>query len=164
MTMAGTKIAVVERQAVRVAYLRYTGAPGEPLRRFWRSAFAPWLADYGLVDCPRYGVTLDDPQRAPPDPCRFDACVELPPGLSIPDAAEATVAGGRYAVTHFKGTADELGPAWRGFLDAFRNSGARLDESRPPLEHHPRGAPHDARSGIFACELCLPMLFKENSR
>ena len=29
--------------------------------RFWRNTVAPWLADHGLVDCPRYGVTLDDP-------------------------------------------------------------------------------------------------------
>ena len=51
------RIDVVERPAVRVAYLRYTGPFGERLGRFWRNTVAPWLADHGLVDCPRYGVT-----------------------------------------------------------------------------------------------------------
>jgi hypothetical protein len=50
------KIEIVERQPVKVAYLRYTGPMGPSLERFWRATVAPWLADHGLVDCPRYGV------------------------------------------------------------------------------------------------------------
>ena len=75
------RIDVVERPAVRVAYLRYTGPFGDPLGRFWRSTVAPWLADHGLVDCPRYGVTLDNPMSTPPfpgtavnDPARSSVC------------------------------------------------------------------------------------------
>ena len=89
------RIDIADRPPVRVAYLRYTGPLGDPLARFWRNKVAPWLAEHGLLDCPRYGVTLDDPSRTPPEKCRYDACVELPPGLSLPDSPENTIAGGR---------------------------------------------------------------------
>ena len=103
------RIDITERPAVRVAYLRYTGPFGDPVGRFWRNTVSPWLADHGLVDCPRYGVALDNPMDTPPERCRYDACVELPPGLSLPDAPERNLAGGRYAVTHFKGTGADIG-------------------------------------------------------
>ena len=151
------KIDIVERQPVRVAYLRYTGPFGEPVALFWRSKVGPWLAENGLLDCPRYGVTLDDPARTPPEKCRYDACVELPPGLSLPESPEATIAGGRYAVTRFKGTAAEIGKAWGEFLRELQAGEAGIDHGRAPCEHYPRGALRDARTGVFACELCLPV-------
>jgi AraC family transcriptional regulator len=151
------KIDIVERQPVRVAYLRYTGPFGEPVALFWRNKAGPWLAENGLLDCPRYGVTLDDPSRTPPEKCRYDACVEMPPGLTLPESPEATIAGGRYAVTRFKGTAAEIGAAWGEFLREFHAASAKLDHGRAPFEHYPRGAYRDMRSGVFACELCLPV-------
>ena len=84
------KIEIVERQPVRVAYLRYIGPAGVGIGRFWRATVTPWLADHGLLDCPRYGVSLDNPRETPPENCRYDACVELPRGLDIPDAEQTT--------------------------------------------------------------------------
>jgi AraC family transcriptional regulator len=109
------------------------------------------------VDCPRYGVALDDSRKIPPAKCRYDACVELPPGLTLPDAESRTLAGGRYAVTTFKGTSAQIAPAWGAFLAEFHGRGLALDDARQPLEHYPRGAVFDARFGVFACELCLPV-------
>jgi len=152
------RIDITERPAVRVAYLRYTGPFGEPLGRFWRGTVAPWLGDHGLVDCPRYGVALDDPDQTAPELCRYDACVELLLGLSEPAAPEKTLAGGRYAVTHFKGAGADIGRAWDEFMrEALANPMNRADATRPPFEHYPRGAVYDARTGVFACELCLPL-------
>jgi AraC family transcriptional regulator len=150
------KVEIVERPPIRVACLRYTGPLGEPLGRFWRATVAPWLADHGLVDCPRYGVTIDDPARTPAEKCRYDACVELPPGLTLPDAEETTLPGGRYAVTLFKGTAAQIGAAWGAFMGEV-SAGHLPDEARAPFEHYPRGAHFDVRTGVFACELCLPV-------
>jgi AraC family transcriptional regulator len=153
------RIDVVERPAVRVAYLRYTGPFGEPLGRFWRNTVAPRLADHGLIDCPRYGVTLDNPMSTPPEQCRYDCCVELPPGLSLPDADETMLRGGRYATTHFKGTGAAIGAAWGAFMGAcLANPAHRIDDTRSPFEHYPRGALYDTRTGSFACELCLPVV------
>ena len=152
------RIDVIDRAPARVAYQRYTGPFGEPLARFWRARVTPWLAEHGLLDCPRFGVPLDDPSRTPPEQCRYDACVELPSGLSLPDAPEATLAGGRYAVTHFKGTGADVGAAWAEFMrECLADPSRRIDLTRPPFEHYPRGALVDARTGVFACELCLPL-------
>jgi AraC family transcriptional regulator len=153
------RIDVVQRPAIRVAYLRYTGPFGEPLGRFWRNTVAPWLADRGLVDCPRYGVALDNPVTTAPERFRYDCCVELPPGLSLPDAAETTIRGGRYAITHFKGSGADIGAAWSAFVGEYlADTTHRIDQSRPAFEHYPRGALYDARTGTFACELCLPVV------
>ncbi len=103
------RIEIIERRPVRVAFMRYTGPFGEPLGRFWRRTVAPWLAEHDMLDCPRYGVTLDNPMTTPPEKCRYDACVELPRGLSLPGAEETTIEGGRYGITHFKGTGAEIG-------------------------------------------------------
>jgi AraC family transcriptional regulator len=152
------KIEITERQPVRVAYLRYTGPFGEPLGRFWRNTVAPWLADHGLIDCPRYGVALDNPMHTPPEKCRYDACVELPRGVTLPDADETTIPGGRCAVTHFKGTGADIGPAWGAFVGAAMADAAnRLDMQRHAYEYYPRGATFDPKTGVFACELCLPL-------
>lgn len=150
-------IDIVERAPARVAYLRYIGPFGEPLGRFWRNTVSPWLADLDLFDCPRYGVSLDDPTNTPPEQCRYDACVELPPGLSLPDVAESTVAGGSYAVMCFKGTSAQIGAAWTTFFTRAVVRGLERDAGRPLFEHYPRGAPRDARTGTFACELCMPL-------
>jgi AraC family transcriptional regulator len=152
------KIEVSERRPVKVAYLRYTGPFGEPLSRFWRSTVNFWLAEHGVLDCPRYGVTLDNPMTTPPEKCRYDACVELPRGLTMGTAAESTIAGGRYAVTHFKGTSAEIGAAWGDFIGAtLADAAKRVDAQRPPFEHYPRGAAFDVKTGVFSCELCLPL-------
>ncbi|HEV7608957.1 MAG TPA: GyrI-like domain-containing protein [Steroidobacteraceae bacterium] len=152
------KIAIAERQPVKVAYLRYTGPLGEPLGKFWRGTVAPWLAEHGLIDCPRYGVAIDNPMTTPPEKCRYDACVELPAGLTLPDAAEKTIAGGRYAVTHFKGTGAQIGEAWGMFVrTVLADPANRLDADRHGYEHYPRGANFDTRTGEFGCELCLPL-------
>jgi AraC family transcriptional regulator len=152
------KIEIVERQPVQVACLRYTGPPGESIGRFWRATVGPWLADHGLLDCPRYGVALDNPRETPPEYCRYDACVELPRGLEIPGAVEATIAGGRYAVTRFKGTGAQMGAAWGSFVVAtLADAPNKPDDQRHPFEHYPRGAAFGAKTGVFACELCLPL-------
>ena len=66
--------------------------------------------------------------------------------------------GGRYAVTHFKGTSAEIGAAWGAFVAAtLADAANRLDAQRHPYEHYPRGASFDAKTGVFSCELCLPL-------
>jgi AraC family transcriptional regulator len=150
------KIVIVDRRPVKVFFLRYTGPFGEPVWKFWRNSVSPWLADHGLLDCPRYGVAVDNPGDTPPENCRYDACVEVPYGLQLPDAEETTLPGGRYAVTHFKGVGAEIGAAWSAFAAACFDQ-YPVDRQRLAFEHYPRGATLDPKTGVFACELCLPV-------
>lgn len=151
-------IDVIERQPVSVACLRYEGPFGEPLGRFWRNTVAPWLAEHGLIDCPRYGVTIDDPVFTAQEDCRYDACVELSPGLKLPDASHTMLPGGRFAVTRFKGTGAEIGAVRGAFLAECAARGLQWDSVRPPFEHYPRGAYFDRKTGEFSCELCIPLV------
>ena len=147
---------IVQRNSARVAARRYVGPFGEPLGRFWRVTVAPWLAEHGLLDCPRYGVAYDNPVNTLPAECRYDCCVELPAGVSLPDAPEFIIPGGDYAVARFKGTGAEIGAAWAEFIGACLSRGLKFDTSRLDFEHYPRGATFDTKTGVFACELCYP--------
>lgn len=147
----------VDRAPARVAYLRYTGPYGEPLGRFWRTVVSPWLADHGLLDCPRYGVPLDDPMTMPPERTRYNCCVQLSSGLTIPDATESIISGGRYAISRFKGTPADIDAAWSALVRERNSRHLKGDAARLPFEHYPRGAFFDHRTGAFACELCLPV-------
>jgi AraC family transcriptional regulator len=158
------RIEITERRPVRVAYLRYTGPFGEPIGRFWRGTVTPWLAEHGMLDCPRFGVTLDNPRNTPPEKCRYDACVELPRDMTLPDAGQTMIPGGSYAVTNFKGTSADIGAAWGAFIGAtLGNAANRPDPSRCPFEHYPRGASFDVKTGVFSCELCLPLAARQGS-
>ena len=119
---------------------------------------APWLADHGLLDCPRYGVSLDNPMNTPPEKCRYDACVELPRGLDLPDAAETTIRGRplRRHALQGHGRRDRRGLGRVRCCDACRLRN-RPDAQRHPFEHYPRGASFDVKTGMFSCELCLPL-------
>jgi len=150
-------IEIRQRNPARVAARRYTGPFGEPLARFWRANVGPWLAAHEIIDCPRYGIALDDPATTPAERCRYDACVELPPGVSLSDATEHIISGGAYAITRFKGTGAGIGAAWGAFLDACAARGLEFDTQRVPFEHYPRGTIVDPRTHVFACELCLPV-------
>jgi AraC family transcriptional regulator len=151
-------IEIRQRQPARVATRRYTGPFGEALARFWRTDIAPWLAENELIDCPRYGLALDNPVTTPPEKFRYDCCVALPPGVSLPGAPEITIAGGAYAIACFKGTGATIGAAWSEFVGDCVARGCTFDAARAAFEHYPRGTSYDAKTGVFGCELCFPVI------
>src|SRR5262245_9561537 len=46
---ATMNVKLIERQPIRVAYMRHTGPYGEPIGRFWKEQVAPWMATDGLM-------------------------------------------------------------------------------------------------------------------
>jgi AraC family transcriptional regulator len=150
-------IRFVDRAPAAVLYRRYQGPYGPPLGAFWQREVLPWLAEAELLDCPRYGVALDDPLRTAPASCRYDCCVQPPSGLEIPGASSQTIAGGHFAVVSFKGSAAEISTAWGALIDAVHEAGHEPDRARPRFEHYPRGSLFETKRGIFACELILPV-------
>jgi DNA gyrase inhibitor GyrI len=142
------QIEVIERAPATVVFQRYQGPLGLPLAHFWRARVLPWLAEQGVVDCPRYGIAHSD--------TRYDCCVELPAGLTLSGGKSQTIPGGKYARITFKGTGADIGTAWEDFVAAVR-AAHRIDPQRPPLEYYPRGAYVDAKRGVFACALLFPV-------
>jgi AraC family transcriptional regulator len=154
------KVKIKELPSYHVAYLRHIGPYGPPVSRLWKK-FDKWaeardLQPKGTVSL---GISHDDPSVTPPEKCRYDACVVVPPGFKPePGVKLADILGGKYAVTHFKGTSREIGKA---FSDMFRfglpASGYQWDD-RPCFELYVSSGKKDRPpGGVFTCDICVPV-------
>jgi AraC family transcriptional regulator len=152
-------VKLVDRQSATVAYLRHLGPYGEPISRFWQTTVYPWLVTNGLLEQPRYGISHDDPSITAPEQCRYDAGVEVPASLTPSgNAFKTVIPGGRYAVLPFQGAVPEIGQAWTALLrDWLPASGLQLD-ARPCFEYYPKGSRYDPQTGVFECEICIPVV------
>jgi AraC family transcriptional regulator len=57
----------------------------------------------------------------------------------------------------FEGTGEEIGAAWDALLrDWLPQSGLQLD-SRPFFEFYPGGGKYDPETGVFSCDICVPV-------
>ncbi len=152
-------VKVIDRKPVTVAYLRYFGPYGDPVSRFWQETAYPWMVTHDLLGKPRYGISHDDPSITTEKKCRYDACVEIAPDSAPPGKALNTVIpGGKYASLYFKGTIPEIGAAWSAILrDWLPSSGLQLD-TRPCFEYYPTGSSFDPKTGVFDCQICIPVV------
>lgn len=151
-------VQLIDRQPVRIAYLRHVGPYGEPLARFWRDEVLPWIAREGLTGRPMYGIGHDDPNVTDPDRCRADAGVEVPGDYVATGAAAVTVIpGGRYAVTRFVGDVTTIHAAWEAMMRTWLPaSGFRLDD-RPLFEFYGPDMRQDPATGRFECDITIPV-------
>jgi AraC family transcriptional regulator len=153
------KVDIIERAPATLACLRYVGPYGEAVGRFWDDVYAPWAAANGFgIGHARYGVGHDDPTVTAPEHCRYDACTEVDPGFTASgDAFVVTLPGGRHAVTAFKGTSAQIGPAWDALLRTWLPASGLRHGPSPSFEYYPQGAFFDPATGEFACELYVPL-------
>jgi AraC family transcriptional regulator len=151
-------VQIISRPPTLIAYLRYTGPFGAPVGNFWGTRVAPWIQSHALWPVARYGISHDDPSITPPDQCRYDACVEVDAGFTPSDGFQkTTLPGGRYAALPFTGKPEDIGEAWNALLrDWLPSSGFQFD-NRPAFEHYPLGAAYDETTGVFECEICIPI-------
>ena len=151
-------VQLIDREPVSIAYLRHVGPYGQPILQFWQATVYPWLLENGLLDRPRYGISHDDPGITEAKHCRYDAGVEVPTQfVTSGNAMKTTLPGGRYATTRFEGTVEQIGDAWAALLrDWLPASGLQLD-ARPCFEHYPKGSSFDPKTGVFDCEICIPV-------
>ncbi len=151
-------VRLIDRPPVRMGYLRYHGAYGPALGRFWAETFNPWLATQNLGAVARFGIGHDDPSLVAPELCRYDCGVAVPDNWVPSGGALVTeLPGGRYAALDFEGTAADIGAAWQAMMGRWLpSSGLQLD-ARPCFEHYGPAAKFDYRTGVFDCELCIPV-------
>ena len=152
------RVKVVDFPSTRVAFLRNVGPLGTTVGKFWGETVFPWMAANGLSDRPRYGIGLDDPMTTAPEKLRYDACIEVPDGfVAQPPAGITVLPGGRYAVRSFKGTPATIGAAWMEVFRDWLPSSAMQMDSRPTIEYYPGGSSVDPKTGVFECELWVPV-------
>lgn len=155
---AAMNVKVIQRRPIKVTYLRHIGPYGQPLSKFWQQAVYPWMAANDQSGQPRYGISLDDPTVTAADKCRYDAGVEVRGKITVPGNSQSTtIPGGQYAVTAFRGTVDQIGVVWEAMLrEWLPSSGLQLD-ARPFLEYYPSDASFDSETGVFTCEIAIPV-------
>jgi len=152
-------VRVQELPSQRVAYMRYVGPYGAGgIPELW-SRFVTWARARGLdlEKATRLGVAHDDPAITQAEKCRYDACIVVSDDFQPDRWVNVTdIPGGRFAVSAFTGTAHDIQGAWdRVFKTWLPNSGFQPDD-RPCLEVY-RGRSVDDKTGIFRCDLCLPV-------
>ena len=157
-TTMNASVSLIDLPPTAVAYHRYTGPYGPPVERFWRERVAPWMAENDLFNRVRYGIVHDDSTITDAAQCRYDACVVADPGEVLSGQPMRTVLpGGRHACARFEGTVDDIDAAWQRLLAGWLPaSGLQLD-ARPLVARYPVDAKHDPQSGIFECDLCIPV-------
>jgi AraC family transcriptional regulator len=152
------KVDIIELPAVKVAYIRKIGSYGAEIGAFWRNTFNPWLDVSGLSHQACYGISHDDPSITPAEKCRYDACAEVPEGFCpTGQASLAELPGGRYAVMKFIGTSPEITGTWMEFFREWLPSSGLQCDARPCFEYYPPDVRMDPKTGIFECDLCIPV-------
>ena len=104
-------VRVQELPPQRVVYMRYVGPYGaHGIPELWER-FVTWMQAHGLdMDTTtRLGVAHDNPAITQAEKCRYDACAVVREDFQ-PDRSVnvASISGGRYAVSSFRGTAHEI--------------------------------------------------------
>lgn len=152
------KVSVIERKPAKVTYLRHVGPYGQPLSEFWQRIVYPWMVANDQLGQPRYGISLDDPTITAPDKCQYDAGVEVRGTITVPGNSQTTtIPGGRYAVTAFRGKADQIGGVWDAMLrEWLPNSGLQLD-ARPFFEYYGPDSSFDPKTGVLTCDIFIPV-------
>lgn len=152
------QVTIVDRPPTTIAYLRHIGPYGKDISDFWMNAVDPWMRTNDLYGRPRYGISLDDPGVTAPEKLRYDAAVEVAPDFKGTGTYQKTLLpGGKYAVGKFKGNDRDVQEAWEWIIrDWLPGSGMQLD-ARPFFEHYPVEATYDGSTGIFECDICIPV-------
>jgi AraC family transcriptional regulator len=152
------KVSIDEVKEIPVAYLRWNGAYGEVIGKFWGEVYYPWAAQNNLLGRDRFGISQDDPTITSSNHCRYDAAVAIQDSdFLIGNYHRSSIAAGKYAKCYFEGTSKTIGAAWDNFLRSWLpTSGLQLD-NRPCFEHYPLDGKYDPQTGMFSCYLCMPV-------
>ncbi len=143
-----------------VAYMRYVGPYGPGgIPQLW-GRFDAWIRSRGL-DQPRrrgWGLSHDNPEVTAPELCRYDACIDVDERFQgSGEVGLQTLAGGLYACTEFKGTAETIPQAWMQLFSQWLPQSPWQADDRGCLELYPADMQMDPATGEFSCRLCLPV-------
>jgi AraC family transcriptional regulator len=145
-----------------VVYIRAVGPYQQSAKSAWDQMRA-WIALHNIPrPLPRgIGFIRDNPDRTGPFLRRYDACIDLTPGLDIDYHAgvgRQTLPGGTFAVYTHVGPHRELREAFQVMKhDALRDRGLSLDADRQFMEIY-LDDPGVVPVGECRTELCVPIL------
>jgi AraC family transcriptional regulator len=153
-------VVVQDLPPCRVAYMRHVGPYGAGgIPALW-IRFRRWMSARGLTGAEhlRIGIGHDDAWVTPPEKCRYDACVVVPPTFQADRQVNVMeLPGGRYALSRYTGTARRITHAWDALYRSWLPDSGYQPDDRPCLELY-RGIPQvRGRPGTFRADLCVPV-------
>ncbi|NTW82371.1 MAG: AraC family transcriptional regulator [Chlorobiaceae bacterium] len=151
------KTEIREMPDYTVAYVRKIGAYGKETCAEAFDEMMRWAGPNGyLGKGPVFGMYWDNPAVTPPDRCRTDACVAVPPGTATNgQVGLQVITGGSYAVCGFELGPDEFPQAWDEAFAWLVSSGYQCDD-RPCFEmYHNNTEEHP--EGKWIVDICIPL-------
>jgi AraC family transcriptional regulator len=154
------RVTIQELPACRVAYMRDVGPYGAAgIPALW-VRFRKWMSTRGLieVDSLRIGIGHDDAWVTPPEKCRYDSCVVLPPDFQGDRLVNVMdLPGGRYATTRYSGTASRISRAWDALYRSWLPDSGYEPDDRPCLELYCGHPQEGGRPARLRADLCAPV-------
>lgn len=145
-----------------VGFVRAHGPYGESSREAWSRLIA-WLDSIGARRTVRRGIGYlrDNPGAVGGWSRRYDACVELPPGVT-PSLAHGVgrqmLPGGAYAVYRHTGPHEAIGTTFSAMRrDWLARDGLTIDPDRAFMEIYLNDPLVTAAAGLET-ELCIPVI------
>ena len=139
-----------------IAYLRRVGAYGAENRAVMERLLA-LAGQAGLLgpEAAILSIAWDDPACTLPAACRYDACLVLQKGQTLPgaDVRYGSLPGGRYAVFTILHTEQAVSEAWHTIGRLLLKTGCTADSGRPVMERYTSAGVQDG-----TCAFCIPIL------
>jgi AraC family transcriptional regulator len=151
------KVEIKEMPEYHVAYVRHIGPYGPEgcggaFERLMRWAGPRGLAKAGIT----IGVSWDNPEITPPEKCRYDACVPVPPGTATEgEVGLQTLPGGTHAVCRCTVALNEFGAAWAEFMRGWLPGSGYQPGEGAAYELYP--SPGPGPDGKWTVDLCFPV-------
>ena len=150
-------VEVKEMPEYHVAYVPKIGPYGMEICEQAFGELMLWAGPRGYLQSGvMIGVYWDNPEVTPPEKCRVDACISLPPG-TVPEAPIdiQVISGGPYTVCHCEIPVDGFQQAWEDTFAWLVASGHECDD-RPCYERYYNN-PSDDPEGKWIVDICIPL-------
>lgn len=144
----------------RVAYVRKIGPYGQTTCEAAFNELMQWAAPKGLLSTGIVlGVYWDNPEVTPPEKCRVDACITLPPEMKLEGpVATQTIQGGTFAVCHFEMSGNNFEQAWDEAFAWLVENGYECGDQPCYERYYNNASEHPEGKWIF--DVCIPLLTK----
>ncbi|WP_089739063.1 AraC family transcriptional regulator [Gracilibacillus ureilyticus] len=137
----------------RIAYMRRIGPYG-PANTQVMEKLKKWAREENLLhhSTVLLAIPQDNPGITPPESCRFDACIVIPPDIQLDGSISvAEQPGGNYIINEVNHTAEHIQQAYSEIPLSLQSNGYQMD-NKPIVERYIG----DMNENPF-CEICVPI-------
>ncbi len=155
------RVKYVYMRPTPVLYFGVTGAYEESAQRAWNT-MRGWLDSNRVrLGPPRgFGLFQDEPASAEEHLCRYDACVEMRPGLAADPSngiVRKVTPSGAYAIARLKGHHRQISDGFKRIRGLWSEADAIVvDPDRPYMEIY-LSDPATTPAGELIAQLCVPV-------